>query len=94
MYLADDLGDGLLLPAVCPDLADGLGMTDSCFDVVADNHPEDSAPTELELDILVPSLLTGQVLYRLPTTSTMGVLASQLPKIGRLLRQLGDKFIA
>jgi len=94
LHAAWDVGDGLLLPTVVAECRDGIGVTAPSFDVLADDLPEALAPTVPELDVLVTSLYRGQVLCRLHTTSAMGALTPQLPKIGRLVTQLGNKFIA
>ena len=85
LHAAEDVGDGILVSIEVVDSSDGISVTEPSLDVLADDPPEAPAPTETELDVLVTSLFWRQVLCRLPTTSTMGVLTPQLPKIGRLV---------
>jgi len=78
---------------VVADSSDGIRVAQPSLDVLADDPPEAPVPTELELDILVTSLCGCQVLCCLLATGAMGALTPQLPKIGRLVTQLGDKFV-
>jgi len=93
LHAAKDVRCGLLLPTVVVDSSDGIRAAQPVLGVLADDPSDAPAPTETEHDVLVPSLCGCQVLCRLPTTSAMGALTPQLPKIGRLVTLLGDKFV-